>query len=502
VPPQIEPPATTVSAHLDRLLESPRLRASPRLRRFLRFVVEEALAGRADELNQYRIAIDVFERGDHFDPRTDPTVRVEAGKLRVALEHYYLSPESSDSVCIEIPKGSYAPVIRYRRPVAGPARAERRPTLLVPPIHNLDGGGELSVFGEILSEELVVALASCPKIRVVRETATRAETGGHRLFGTLRRNGAALRLTFRVEDLESSVQCWADTLDVPLDAADAGAISREVAVRVGDIDGVLVRREMLRETPDPDGDTYEASIRFHAYMRSFSSDDYWQARRAIEAAVASNPESAELSAMLADCSRGGVLHGFDTDPLLLERGQLLSRRSVNLDRRCAVARLSLGYSHLAEGRTGAAIRQAETVLELPSMSARGDAGLLLTLAGDSARGIDAVRNCVDTLDAFPGWYRHAFFLKAFLAGDFEGALEEAMQIGMPHLPWDAIDRAAALAMLGELDAARSALSELLVLRPDFERESRRYVEGFHPQPEIAGALLSSLTKAGLGFALD
>ncbi len=39
-----------------------------RLGRFLKFVVEETLDGRADRLNQYLIAIDVFDRDETFDP--------------------------------------------------------------------------------------------------------------------------------------------------------------------------------------------------------------------------------------------------------------------------------------------------------------------------------------------------------------------------------------------------------------------------------------------------
>ena len=77
-----------IRAELDRILSSPDFRASKRRRDFLRFVVEEALAGRADTIKAYTIAVTVFGRSNDFDPQIDPIVSVEAGRLRRALDHY------------------------------------------------------------------------------------------------------------------------------------------------------------------------------------------------------------------------------------------------------------------------------------------------------------------------------------------------------------------------------------------------------------------------------
>ena len=100
---------------LERVLASPDFVASDRLRRFLRFVVEEALAGRADRLHAYPIALEVLGRDTSFDPQTDPVVRMEAGRLRRRLERYYLRAGQSDPVRIDIPKGGYAPTFEKRR---------------------------------------------------------------------------------------------------------------------------------------------------------------------------------------------------------------------------------------------------------------------------------------------------------------------------------------------------------------------------------------------------
>ena len=53
----------------------------------------------------YTLGIDVFDRDVDFDPQVDPIVRIEAGRLRRALERYYLTEGKNDPIVIRIPKG-------------------------------------------------------------------------------------------------------------------------------------------------------------------------------------------------------------------------------------------------------------------------------------------------------------------------------------------------------------------------------------------------------------
>jgi len=64
------------------ILRSPGFLRSERLRDFLSFVVENTLAGRIGHLKEYVIGLEVFGKDESFDPRLDPIVRVEAGRLR------------------------------------------------------------------------------------------------------------------------------------------------------------------------------------------------------------------------------------------------------------------------------------------------------------------------------------------------------------------------------------------------------------------------------------
>jgi hypothetical protein len=83
------PSEQAVRRELRALVSADGLRISERNRRFLSYVVSEALCGRGDRIKAYSIGVDVFGRTENFDPTIDPIVRVEAARLRSALCAYY-----------------------------------------------------------------------------------------------------------------------------------------------------------------------------------------------------------------------------------------------------------------------------------------------------------------------------------------------------------------------------------------------------------------------------
>jgi hypothetical protein len=117
------PSPDEVRAQLERVLSSPAF-ASGRHPRFLRYVVERTLAGEADQLKEYVLGLEVFDRADGYDPRLDSIVRVEARRLRAKLQEYYAGPGSEDPVVLEIPRGSYAPVFTAKAPPAAEPEPE------------------------------------------------------------------------------------------------------------------------------------------------------------------------------------------------------------------------------------------------------------------------------------------------------------------------------------------------------------------------------------------
>src|SRR5215471_7916880 len=110
----------SITEQLERILNTPPLVSSPSLSRFLRYVVEETAAGRGGAIKEYTLGLNVFDRGDEFNPRLDPIVRVQARNLRSRLEKYYETQGVTDPIRIELPKGTYVPVFHFRTGEAAP----------------------------------------------------------------------------------------------------------------------------------------------------------------------------------------------------------------------------------------------------------------------------------------------------------------------------------------------------------------------------------------------
>ena len=120
-----EPHEDDIRAQLDRILASAEFSVPQRVRQFLIYVVNQTLAGQADRIKAYTVAIEVFGRDASFDIQNDPVVRIEAGRLRRALERYYLIDGSAEPVLIEIPKGGYVPRFQWRQGATEGASATR-----------------------------------------------------------------------------------------------------------------------------------------------------------------------------------------------------------------------------------------------------------------------------------------------------------------------------------------------------------------------------------------
>lgn len=94
---------------LERLLENPHFHKSKRFPAFLRFVVTEALEGRAEGLKERTLGIEVFGKDPNYDTTEDPIVRVTAGEIRKRIAQYYQEPGHENEIRLLLPAGSYVP---------------------------------------------------------------------------------------------------------------------------------------------------------------------------------------------------------------------------------------------------------------------------------------------------------------------------------------------------------------------------------------------------------
>jgi malectin (di-glucose binding ER protein) len=96
-------------SELQAVLRSPLFARSPALTHLLSYLCEKTFAGETDQIKEYSVALDVFDRRDSFDQDTDSIVRVQANRLRKRLSEYYAGEAASHPIHITIPLGQYVP---------------------------------------------------------------------------------------------------------------------------------------------------------------------------------------------------------------------------------------------------------------------------------------------------------------------------------------------------------------------------------------------------------
>jgi hypothetical protein len=99
-------------AELQAVLRSPVFARSPALSHLLSYLCEKTFAGETDQIKEYSVALDVFDRQDSFDQDTDSIVRVQANRLRKRLSEYYAADGAAHAIHITIPVGQYVPVFQ------------------------------------------------------------------------------------------------------------------------------------------------------------------------------------------------------------------------------------------------------------------------------------------------------------------------------------------------------------------------------------------------------
>ncbi len=200
-----------VQAELRRILESTVFSLAGRLRRFLEYVVRKSLCGETNELKEYTIGLEVFDRGLDFDPRLDPIVRVEAGRLRQKLQRYYESAGQGSILRIGLPKGAYVPTIEHRAAPSPATTPTTLPTLAVLTFADLSLNRDQAYLCEGMTEELIRALTKMPGLHVFAARST--TPANFVLEGGVRRDGSQMRITALLKDALTGQFVWAENYD-------------------------------------------------------------------------------------------------------------------------------------------------------------------------------------------------------------------------------------------------------------------------------------------------
>jgi len=305
---------SAIRRQLEKITDHGLFARSERMARFLRLAVDRTLDGKADELKEYLIGVEVFDRPHTYDPRVDPIVRVEARRLRTKLKTYYETDGRSDEVLIEFATGTYAPEIRFRDDLA----AEPQPaasTVAVLPFANLSQSSENDYFSDGLTEELIHALTKFSGMRVVAWNSAARMRGVEQdvrevrrqlhvanvLTGSVRIAGQSLRVRVQLIDTASGVYLWSETFDRRMQ--DVFAIQEEIAraiVRTLQVQLVSGMDTALGARGRTSVSSYDLYLKGRYHLHRRAPDELRRALDYFQAAVAADNSSALAHAGLAD----------------------------------------------------------------------------------------------------------------------------------------------------------------------------------------------------------
>ncbi len=528
------PSEADVRAQLGRILASPHFAAAERASRFLAYLVEEALAGRSERLKEYTLAVEVFDRDASFDPSANPSVRVEASRLRRRLEHYYLTLGREDPVLIDLPRGTYAPafrpqadVLHLREEIAALAQEDRPelppgltggPAIAVLPFVNLEEGDR--VFADGITVEIITALSRFRDFHVLGRNTTFLHDGregaaqlgrqlGVRyvLQGTVRRADNRVRLHSELASGVTGSVLWAERYDRDLSVESVFDIQDEIASHVvasiAQPHGVIARPELaaVRRKRLEHLDAYDALLLFYDYAARQSPAGHRRALEAIERAIHVEPDAATLCAVRAHLYIDMYRFGFNllgSREQALEEGLRGARAAQQLDPLNPKAYHALFLGHFARDELEAfrAAGKRAVALNMNDPDALADFGLHLIMSDDLELGRLFMKVALALNPLPPDWYWFAFFTLYFARSEFEAALDMALRAQNEDFYWVHCMRVVAYAQLGMLDEARAAVQALLALFPDFPRQARvevaRWVNAKRAEP-----FLEALRAAGV-----
>jgi adenylate cyclase len=389
-----------IQGQLSTILESDLFAHAERLGRFLKFVVDETLDGRGGRLNQYAIAIDVFDRDETFDPAIDAIVRVEAGRLRSKLLEYYDVQGSKDPVKIVLPKRSYSTTFHLQATanVTEPAmdadfsqenfpdNAKEKttslsePIIAVLPFVNMSPDPEQDYFADGFTEDLITDLSRLPGISVISRQSTFTYKGvavmvqkvceelGSNLVleGSVRRVGNAVRITAQLVEGSNGKHLWAQRYDRDLE--NIFEIQDEVNQKIVNACSLQLSQSELKNPVRHRTniiDAYDYVLRGMKETEANTMEGSARARYCFESALELDNNYAAAYARLALNYIFRWIQGWNKSAEeSIDQGLELALKAVKLDDQLALAQAALCWAYLWQGEHDKAITAGQLAIEL------------------------------------------------------------------------------------------------------------------------------------------
>jgi len=507
-----------VREELDRLCLDKLFRDTTRMKRFLRYVVEETLEGRGDRLKGYVIGVEVFDRPDDFDPQADTIVRVQAGQLRRRLDLYYADRGNGSSVRILVPKGRYAPTFEFRNTpepdeTLDPTTLIRReyvlaedprPSLAILTLddlssQSLEGGDH---FAEGLSAEIVNALFQFRSLRVVTLTPTVSTSLAQKsvrdigrecgadfvLAGSVRRDGEVFRVNGEYKpgslfNLQEEIASYTAAAI----AAPYGAVNR---YNRRHLDG----RQSSMEA-------YNCVLRYYDIKLSPTRPVVETLLKDVEAVTEAQPKFSmgwAIRALLNNFLATQMHVKGQAEEKLIE-GDRTARRALSVDSQNSLGYFALYQSFFHRGDFEKANRMISRTMSLNpnDYSVLAYYAICLAARGDVETASDMGAAALRLIGRAPTWYYFPQMMVDFSNGRYD-SIAGLVDQDLKNVPYGFyLMGLAAKAHLGEVEETRDKITDILTKNPDYATKASAVLELWHFNSNLAQKIDAGLSLAGL-----
>jgi adenylate cyclase len=527
---------------VDRILKSDAFAQSQRRRTFLSYIVGETLAGRGERLKGYTVAIEVFDRETSFDPAADPVVRIEAGRLRDKLRAYYASEGAHDAIRIDLPKGSYAPVIEFREavslepllandalPDAGTdatrlppptASIGTRPSIAVLPFVNMSAKRADDYLSDAITENIITALSRFRDLAVAASHSVFSyKSKGRRipeiarelgvrfvLEGSVQKSKERVTITAQLIDGGAGAHLWAERFDRSY--GDLLAVLDEVTEHiVGRLGSPYSGRVGKAWRGQADSGPPKRLRAYDHFLAGLDIFDDWvrgcmpKAREHFFRAIELDPAFGKAYAKIAFSHTLDALLGWSDDAAhSLSEAQKYATLAITHDDDEAWGHWAIGYYSLFVGQHDRAIAGYRRALELNpnDPDIMNDFGLCLSLSGRPNDAVAAVHKAMQLNPHYPDWWLAAVgqvYFDARLYKEAITALERAQTVEMTV---NYLYLAACYAAVDDITRAEAATARARALDPNVSLSTIALgFLGLYKEAADREHLRVNLIKAGL-----
>ncbi len=533
----IEPvQAALVREELERVCEDKLFRDTTRMKRFLRYVVEETLAGRGDRLKGYVIGVEVFDRPDDFDPQADTIVRVQAGQLRRRLDLYYADRGQSSEVRILVPKGRYAPIFELRQS-PGPDETvdpksivkesdnrakDPRPSLAVLTLDDLSSQtfDDGTHFAEGLSAEIVNALVQFRSLRIVTLTPSVSTSLAQKsvrdigkecgadfvLSGSVRRDGEVFRVTVSLIRSETSEHVFSRVFDREYKPGSLFNLQEEIASYTAAAIAApygAVNRYNRRSLDGRQAsmEAYNCILRYYDIKLSPTRQVAEDLLSDVNAVTESQPKFSmgwAIRALLNNFLATQVEPTGDAAIRLIEADRS-ARRALKVDAQNSLGYFALYQTFFHRGDFENANRMIRRTMSLNpnDYSVLAFYAICLAIRGDVETATAMNAAALRLIGRAPTWYYMPQMIVDFSNKEYASVVGLADE-KMEDVPYGFyLMGLAATALSGDVEKAKRLIAEILAKHPQYPDEASEVLKLWHFSPALAQQLDSGLSLAGL-----